>query len=595
MADSYHFIGIGGIGMSGLARLLLSQKIPVTGSDIAFNTIIESLIREGAVIHKGQAAENVPSGSKVIYTSDVKSDNPEYLAAVKMQCPLQHRSDLLAELLEGKRSLAVAGTHGKTTTSSLLATVLVDADCDPSFAIGGMLPTYQSNALFGKGDLFVFEADESDQSFLKYHPVGSIITNIDNDHLNNYESSIALLIEAFKKFMSQVQSTEHLFWCRDDFYLAQLNVPGQCYGFHSASDWKIVSIRQEGFIMSFDLEHHGHLYKQIELALVGRHNVLNAAAVFGLSRTLGIPEASIRQTFKTFKGILRRCENKGTYNGVLFLDDYAHHPTEIQTTLHGIRQAIGPKRLIAVFQPHRYSRTQDCLGQYGSIFESADEVLLTDIYGAGETAIPGLSHTLIQEEIQQNSTIPCRYVPRSALSHYLSQFVQPYDVVMTLGAGDITKLGSEALSLLEKQQPRQLKVGWIWDSQAVEHFKDKLQLVSSPYLNFCQFGMTNDGHWVVGKNITECIEKKQDEAQRNDRFPASMIQELLDCDVVVPILPAHQETAIQGFLEILGKPYVRSGQRTSLLDEEFDFLQLILFALQEKRRKDRQHHSNLNH
>jgi UDP-N-acetylmuramate--alanine ligase len=456
MVKNYHFIGIGGIGMSGLARLLLSQKKSVTGSDIAFNPTIENLIREGAVIYKGHKAENVPLDSKVIYTSDVKSDNPEYQAAIKKQCVIQHRSDLLAELLHGHHSLAVAGTHGKTTTSSLLATVLVDSKLDPSFAIGGMLPAFHSNSRLGKGDLFVFEADESDCSFLKFHPFGAIITNIDNDHLINYENSFDVLIEAFSKFISQVQFSQYLFWCRDDPYLTQLNPTGQSYGFHEQSDWKIVATHQEGFILCFDLEHQGQIYRQIELSLVGHHNVLNAAAVFGLCMTLEVPETTIRQAFKNFKGVLRRCENKGTFNGALFLDDYAHHPTEIRTTLQGIRQAIGSKRLVAVFQPHRYSRTQDCLGQYGSIFEAADEILITDIYGAGETPIPHLSHALIQEEIQLNSSVPCRYVRRADLSHYLCQLVQPDDVVITLGAGDITKLGDETLCMLEKESLQQI-------------------------------------------------------------------------------------------------------------------------------------------
>lgn len=451
MTDHYHFIGIGGIGMSGLARLLLSQNISVTGSDIAFNANIESLIREGALVYQGQSADHILPSATIVYSSDIKANNPEYQAAINMRCSLLHRADLLAKLLKGQRSLAVAGTHGKTTTSALLATVLVDAQLDPSFVVGGMLTAFQSNARFGKGELFAFEADESDRSFLKYHPFGAIVTNIDQDHLDNYEESVALLVETFKKWMTHVQSPQHLFWCRDDEHLSQLHPAGQSYGFHPASHWKISGMRQEGFKSYFDLEHMGQSYQQIEIALVGRHNVLNAAAVLGLSLTLGLPEASVRQSFKMFQGVLRRCENKGTFRDVLFLDDYAHHPTEIQTTLQGVRKAIGSKRLIAVFQPHRYSRTQSCLGQYGPIFEVADEVLITDIYGAGETPISTLSPQLIQQEIQQRTFQSCRYVPRSELSCYLSQFVQPQDVVITLGAGDITKLGKEALALLEKQ------------------------------------------------------------------------------------------------------------------------------------------------
>ena len=451
MADSYHFIGIGGIGMSGLAHLLLSQGKTVTGSDMAFSPVIEGLIKEGAIIHRGQAAENIPSHAKVVYTSDIKIENAEYQAALKMQCPLLHRSDLLAELLKEYKALAVAGTHGKTTTSALLATVLMDAGWNPSFAVGGLLPAFQSNAHFGRGEYFAFEADESDCTFLKYHPFGAIVTNIGRDHLNNYENSFALLQKSFKSFTSQVQSSQHLFWCRDDHHLAQLGVMGQSYGFDEGSDWKVISMKQESFQISFDLEHQGHCYAHIELPLVGRHNVLNAAAVFGLAKTLGVPEISIRQSFKNFKGVARRCEYKGMAREICFFDDYAHHPTEIQTTLQGIRQAIGSKRLIAVFQPHRYSRTQDCLGSYGTIFDAAHELFITDIYGAGETPIPHLSHARIQQEIEQNSSIPCHYIPRTALAHFLSQCLQPFDVVVTLGAGDITKLSSETLALIEKR------------------------------------------------------------------------------------------------------------------------------------------------
>lgn len=457
MSKTYHFIGIGGIGMSGLARLLLSRNITVTGSDVAFNSVISELIEAGAIIHQGHSSENVTRDARVIFTSDISQDNSEYQAAIKMKCDLLHRADLLSELVNEGRSLAVAGTHGKTTTSSLLATVLEGAGKDPSFAIGGILPAFRSNARFGKGEYFVFESDESDRSFLKFHPFGAIVTNIDNDHLSHYEGSVAILVESFKLFISQVASPQHLFWCRDDGHLAQMHPPGQSYGFHSKSEWRILSYKQEGFKLFFDLEHCGKMYSEIELALVGRHNALNAAGVFGLSMTLGVPEESIRQSFKTFHGVLRRCENKGSCHGVNFYDDYAHHPTEIQTTLQGFRHAIGDKRLIAVFQPHRYSRTQECLDAFGIIFNAADELILTDIYAAGEVPIPHVTHMLIQQEVEKHGEIPCRYVPRSALSHYLSQFVEPQDVVVTLGAGDITKLSSETLAFLDKHPERLLK------------------------------------------------------------------------------------------------------------------------------------------
>jgi UDP-N-acetylmuramate--alanine ligase len=583
MNDTYHFIGIGGIGMSGLARLLLSQSIKVTGSDIAFNAVIEELIKEGATIHKGQSPENVLPHAKVVYTSDIKADNPEYQAAKEMQCALLHRADLLAELLQGYKALAIAGTHGKTTTSSLLATVLVDAGIDPSFAIGGMLPAFQSNARFGRGEYFAFEADESDRSFLKYQPFGAIVTNIDNDHLNNYNGSFDSLIEHFKLFMSQVQSSRHLFWCRDDQYLTALHFSGQSYGFHPDSDWKIISMQQDGFRMYFDLEHQKELYSKIEVALVGRHNVLNAAAAFGLARTLGVPEASIRQSFKTFKGVLRRCENKGSCHGVHFLDDYAHHPTEIQTTLQGLRQAVGPKRLIAVFQAHRYTRTQDCLGAYGTIFDAADELIITDIYAAGENPIPNLSHACIQQEVEQNSTIPCQYISRPALSHFLSQFVQPFDVVVTLGAGDITKLSSETLGLLEKMPQRLIKVGVIWDDETFAECKQAWQTKSFPYLDFCELVLTKNFKWLSQDQIRQEISLNQSK-EHNIVLPS--IKQLLECDVCLSLLSSQKESSIQGFLDILGKPYVKEA-RTKWMIEKQNLEHLILIALQEKRSKDR--------
>lgn len=447
--ENYHFIGIGGIGMSGLARLLLKDNSEVTGSDIAKSLVVEELMGLGAAIQIGHKKENIPSGAKVVFTSDIKSDNPEYKAAISMGCKMMHRSDLLAELIHEKKSLAVAGTHGKTTTSSLLATVLLEAGLDPSFAVGGILPAYKTNAKHGKGEYFPFEADESDGSFLKYHPFGAIVTNIDRDHLNCYSDNFSLLIDAFKIFMGQVQSEKHLFWCRDDEYLANLHPLGPSYGFHNESDWRITSFTQNGLRIYFDVEHKGETYSQIELSLSGHHNVLNGAAVFGLAHTLGVDEASIRCAFRSFLGVLRRCESKGEINGIQFIDDYAHHPTEIKTTLEGIRKAVPARRLVAIFQPHRYSRTKDCLGTFASVFDSADALFITEIYGAGESEIPGISHNLIVQEIAGGSNIALKYVPRALLSSVLQEFLLPGDVVVTLGAGDITKLSKETIECID--------------------------------------------------------------------------------------------------------------------------------------------------
>lgn len=455
----YHFIGIGGIGMSGLARLLLEQNHAVSGSDIAFNGIIEELFQKGAVIFKGHDEKNVPLHAKIVYTSEIQSDNPEYQLAKEKQLPLLHRSDLLAELIQGKESLAIAGTHGKTTTSSLLASTLLGAGLDASYAIGGVLKEFDCNARAGKGRPFVLEADESDRSFLKYHPFGAIVTNIDHDHLTNYEGSFELLKESFMRFILQVENPCLLFLCKDDPVLSSLNCRGQTYGFDSTSDWHIQSMRQEGFTLFFDLAHRGLSFDEIALSLAGKHNVLNAAAVFGLCLTLGISEEEIRKAFRQFKGVQRRCDIKGSFSEVLFIDDYAHHPAEILTTLRGIKHAVGSRRVIAVYQPHRYTRTQECLGSFGQLFDEIDELILTDIYGAGEAPIKNLSADNILQELAMQSSTPSRYIPRTALSHFLSRFVRPGDVVVSLGAGDITKLWNETILMLEKQPETTMMIG----------------------------------------------------------------------------------------------------------------------------------------
>ena len=449
MKENYHFIGIGGIGMSGLARILFKQGFPVTGSDISLNSNIEKLISEGIKVTIGHSSENIVMSSKVIYGSDIKSNNVEYDAAIKLGIPLLHRSQLLASLSHEKRSFAVAGTHGKTTTSSLLTSVFIEAGLDPSYALGGILNSLQTNAYGGNGPDFILEADESDGSFLNYHPFGAIVTNIDRDHLVSYQGSEKELVKAFEIFLNQVKSKSHLFWCGDDCQLRHISQNGISYGFHEACDWKIIAWKQEGFFSYFDIEHHGKIYENIKLSLIGKHNIQNATAVFGLSIICGISEQRIRETFCRFQGISRRCQNKGSFNNIQFLDDYAHHPTEIRTTLEGIRRAEPLKKLIVVFQPHRFSRTQECKGLFGSVFDEADCLILTDIYSAGEEPIQGISIDLIMDEIKDNSTISFQYHQREYLSEALSRLIQPNDLVDTLGAGDITHLSSEVIAHLK--------------------------------------------------------------------------------------------------------------------------------------------------
>lgn len=440
-----HFIGIGGIGMSGLARILLSHSVEVSGSDLHANRVTEGLKSKGAIIYQGHSEKNVQSGTTIIYSSDIKENNPEYQAARSLNLPLWHRSDLLQRMMMQRKSLAVAGTHGKTTTTSLLTCVLLKAEMDPSYIVGGIVSELQSNANYGAGEYLVAEADESDGTFLKYSPFGAIVTNIDNDHMNHYETD-EKLDKAFHQFLSQISSERHLFWCGEDLRLKKFASSGISYGFDENSLLRAKNFKQDNWSICFDVHFEEHCYQQVKIPLTGRHNALNALAVFGLAMQLGISEKVIRQAFLEFKGVGRRCERKGESNGVLFLDDYAHHPTELRTTLHAIRKAIGKRRLIAAFQPHRYSRMQHCMGQFDAVFDQVDQLIITEIYSSGESPIPGVSHELLLAEIEQKGK-KGMHIPRKELATVLSRTTLPGDVVVSLGAGDITKLAEEVMKL----------------------------------------------------------------------------------------------------------------------------------------------------
>ncbi len=568
--NKFHFIGIGGIGMSGLARIMLSKKMAVTGSDISPNYVIEGLTNAGAKVFIGHSAQHVTPNTTVVYSTDIKQDNPEYQAAVRLQCPLIHRSDLLLQLMSSYKALAVTGTHGKTTTSALLTAVLMEAGLDPAYAVGGVLPQFQTNAGHGHGEYFVAEADESDGTFLKYNSHGAIITNIGLDHMNYFENE-ATLIQSFKRFADQVESTQHLLWCGDDERLRSLDLPGVSYGFGDKCALRIVKWKQQGWRLTFDIEFQGKHYANIDVALIGKHNALNSAAVFGLALTLGVKEETARRALAKFGGVRRRCEKKGEAQNILVIDDYAHHPTEIQTTLQGIRDASGERRVIAVFQPHRYTRTRDCLGMYSKIFDEVDELIITDIFGAGEAPISGLTSAVVLKEIERTTRTPIRYVSREDLLNILTADLRPHDVLVTLGAGDITKLSAELAAQLRCKHASKWRIGVIFGGRSVEHevsilsARNVINSLNADLYDVRCFGITKQGVWLSGSDAMKRLETANQEISEAPVLTDAVLRELLDCDVLFPILhgPYGEDGTIQGMFEMLGKAYVGCDCRSA--------------------------------
>lgn len=555
--------------MSGLARLMLNKNMEISGSDLASNHVTESLIKEGIKVNIGHSASHITEGMTVIYTTGIDACNPEYAAALKYQCPLLHRSDLLSQLMKEAHTLAVAGTHGKTTTSALLASVLEHAGQDPTFAVGGILQEYQSNAKRGAGPYFVAEACESDGTFSKYAPYGAILTNVDLDHMDFFGTEAALK-DAFRAFIEKVQHPACLFWCADDERLLAMNPPGSSYGFSERANLRIVNQRQEGWSLTFDVLFKGKAYTGIQLPLVGCHNALNGAAVFGLCLELGLPEEAIREGMRAFQGIHRRCEKKGELAGILVLDDYAHHPTEISTTLNGIRQAIGERRLMVLFQPHRYSRTKECLGTFAKAFDAADEVIVTDIYAANESPIAGVNAKKVAEEVSANFRARVHYASRSTLVEYVIKHARPHDVVVSVGAGDITKVGGDLLMHWKKAPPQKWRVGVVFGGRSMEH---EVSLMSAKHVvdsldrtlyDVELFGIKKTGRWV------HCLDSLSDLASAGDdetTISSHVLEKLQECDLFFPVLhgPYGEDGSLQGFFDTLGKAYVGCDHRSAAL------------------------------
>jgi len=446
-----HLVGIGGIGMSGLALLLLKEGYRVSGSDIKESQILKKLISLGAEIYIGHSGENVKGADLVIYSSAIKEDNPEIKMARRKKISLIKRAEMLAELMRDKIAITVTGAHGKTTTASLISWLLLKRDFSPCFALGGVLRGLGENALLGKGKYFVAEADESDGTFLKFSPYYSVITNIDHEHIDFY-GNFENLLNAFGDFIANTKDC--LIACGDDlnlrYILKDFNKKYLLYGRSSDCHIRAEDIRLLNFFSEFNCVYKGGNLGRVSLALVGTHNVINSLAVIGLGMELGIDFNQIRDALKSFPGLERRFQVKIESKDFLLIDDYGHHPTEIKATLEAAKNC-GYKRLICVFQPHRYSRTKLLFKEFCKCFDSADLLIITDIYSADEEPIEGIDSEVLLRKLEESGKRNCFFLPKEEIVEYLLNIISSGDLVVTLGAGDIGRLSDELAKRIKEE------------------------------------------------------------------------------------------------------------------------------------------------
>jgi len=449
-----HFVGIGGSGMSGIAEVLLNLGFPVSGSDLATNTATRRLAQLGAKVQKGHHADNVSDVDVVVVSSAVDEQNPEIVEARRRQVPVIPRAEMLAELMRLKHAVAVAGAHGKTTTTAMLAEVLIRGKLDPTVVIGGRVGKMRSGAKVGDGEIMVAEADESDGSFLKMKPTIAVVTNIDLEHVDHY-AGLDAIRKAFTDFLARVPFYGAAVVCIDDEHvraiLPDVDRKVITYGESEDADVRAHGIEIEGFSSTFNVNAFGAELGRVKLQLPGRHSVANALAAIAVGLEFDLPFRTIVAGLRSFRGVDRRLQVRGSVDGVTIVDDYGHHPTEIRATLEAMRGAY-PGRLIVAFQPHRYSRTKSLLQEFGASFGLADLVVVTDIYAASERPVPGVDGETVAQAIRRHGHTDVSYVADKAdLPDHLRGILKTGDVLLTLGAGDIWRAGASLLPTKPKK------------------------------------------------------------------------------------------------------------------------------------------------
>jgi UDP-N-acetylmuramate--alanine ligase len=448
-----HFIGIGGIGMSGIAELLVNLGYKVSGSDQKTTDLTKRLAALGAVVYSGHDPANLAGADVVVASSAISEENPELQAARRLpKVPVIRRAEMLAELMRLKYAVLVAGAHGKTTTTSMVSTVFARGGLDPTVVIGGKLNAWGTNAKLGSGEFMVAEADESDGTFLLLPPTIAVVTNIDLEHLDFYRD-IDHIRDTFLQFMNKVPFYGQAILCLEDeniqAILPRVEKRFATYGFSSQADFQARQLQTSGLCTTFRVFHDSQELGEMEIQIPGRHNVLNALASVAVAYELEIPWPAVQAGLRDMTGVQRRFQIKGEAGGVLVLDDYGHHPTEIRAVLEALAGCYPDRRRIIAFQPHRYSRTQALLEQFARCFYDCDVLLISEIYPAGEKPIPGITGRRLAEQIAAHGHHELHFCPTlQEMSQELQEMVRPGDVVMTLGAGNILQVGESLLESL---------------------------------------------------------------------------------------------------------------------------------------------------
>lgn len=552
---SFYFIGAGGAGMSAIAYVLLKQGYRVSGADLCASETTQRLIKNGATIFQGHSEGNLGDEDAVVVSSAIREDNPELMAARASGKRVFHRSDILAALLNQCEGIAVAGSHGKTTTTSMIAYMLEQAGEDPNVLIGGDLDAIGGNAKVGTSRWMVAEADESDGSFLKFRPQIAVVTNIENDHLDHYGSQEEIR-KAFARFLTQV-SADGLSVLGFDSpsvrsIAAQLDRKFISYAIDAAADFTARNITTQGVTTTFEVWRKGEKLGRMSLGVPGRHNVMNCLACVVVGMQAGLSFERIASIMPGFCGAKRRFQTKGRAGGIWVVDDYGHHPTEILATLQAAKAATSG-RVVCVFQPHRFSRTQLLAAEFGTAFSPADVLVLTDIYAAGETPIPGISGETILQEVQRQSGQKVHYCPDSAkLEEYILPLLNAGDLLVTMGAGNIYQTGERILqrlteTALEAMKLRNKKIGVVMGGPSAER---------EVSLN-------------TGRAIVDALKEKGYAVTAIDLDPVRFVDQLRDSKVEVVFNAIHglfgEDGKMQGALDMLGIPYTGSGVLASAM------------------------------